>query len=298
MKPDVVHADHTCMAFYAHIAHTLFNIPMGLRLHNVESVIWQRYSERFAAWHPKRWLLTHQAQLLHNYEMQECTSMNVCFPITDIDKQRVETAAPVSNCLTVSAGVDIQEWNIDTTVFQKRQVSKEIILATTYTWVHNVEAVLWLTDEIIPRVQQYIPDIRLTLLGGNPPKELQQRESSAVHVAGFVDSIRPFMERSAVYVAPLFVGGGIRIKILEAMAMALPVVATTISGEGIKAQPENGLFLHDIADAFAERIVRLLQHPDETLVIGKQAQKFIQEHHTWSVCIGKMLTEYQRLIQD
>lgn len=287
---DCIHADHSSMIPLALHAKQKLGIPAGLRIHNVEWLIWQRYAERFAAWHPARIYLQLQADKLRLYESRFYPQFDVCFPITEDDAARARVMARDGNYIVAPAGVNPDEWLPQ----QGERNPKELVLATTYQWVHNVDGALWLINNVLPLLRKE-HDVHLTLLGKDPPESLTSLGRSDITVTGFVESVRPYLSRAGIYVAPLFVGGGIRIKILEAMAMELPVVATPVAAEGIGATQADGLFIAGSAEEFAQIVARLVAQPALARELGAKARAFVTRHYTWKHNVGIMLDAYEHL---
>lgn len=292
---DVIHADHSCMAPLGLFLSKQYNIPVGLRLHNIEWMIWKRYADALPAAHPKRWYVSQQAHLLRKAEKELYTDSDMCFSITDKDKERALILAPKANVITASAGVNPDEWlpvpGIERNPF-------ELILATTYEWRHNIDAVKWFIAQVLPIVRKELPNTCLTLIGKNVPEWLNDYRASGVNALGYVDKVQPYLNKASLYVAPLFVGSGIRIKILEAMAMGLPVIATPVSAEGITAAESNGLFIRDNAEDYAQIIINLLNDKSKRLDSGKKARKHIIENYSWRKNVGIMFDQYQKLVRN
>ncbi|OGU13502.1 MAG: hypothetical protein A2X61_06535 [Ignavibacteria bacterium GWB2_35_12] len=291
-KFDVVHADHSCMARLALFVKKTSNIPAGLRLHNIEWVIWKRYAENLKRYNPKRLYVEQQTYFLRNEETKIYSKMDVCFPITEPDKQRAMELAPEGNYVVASAGVNPDEWKSSPDINRN---PNQLILATTYQWIHNIEALKWFIEQVMPDLRKINPDITLNLIGKGQPKWLSKYSGIGVKPLGYVAQVQPYLNESAIYIAPLFVGGGIRIKILEAMAMELPVVATPLAAEGINAKPEDGLILSEDKDSFIKNILFLIKNPLYTKSLGKNARKFITREFSWKKNVEIMLNEYRRL---
>ncbi len=272
-----------------------YNIPLGLRLHNIEWKIWQKYAATLPAYNPKKWYVARQAELLRKTEKQIYTDADICFSITDEDRAIAMGLSPAANIITASAGVNPEEW---LPLPEIERNPHELILATTFEWRHNIDAVKWLITEVLPIIRKKVPDTTLTLIGKNSPAWLEGYRESGVNAVGYVDKVQPYLNRAAIYVAPLFVGSGIRIKILEAMAMELPVVATPVSAEGITAAESNGLFIGDNAVGYAQIIIDLLGDTDRVRKIGIEARKFIVENYAWRKNVGIMLGRYRKLVRD
>lgn len=290
-KFDVIHADHTCMAPLALYAKKKFNIPVGLRLHNIEYTIWKRYADELNWYNPKKYYIIQQSNLLKKAEAEIIKKVDINFAITQPDKQKALELSPDSNVIVASAGVNHEEWSPDDNV---KRNPKEIVLATTYHWIHNINGLKWFLNEVFPTIQSEIPDAQLTLIGKEAPEWLVNYKANGINVLGYVNKVQPYYNKASINIAPLFVGGGIRIKILEAMAMELPVVATPLAAEGIKL-PKTGLFIADNKDDFANKIIYLIKNPDTARKSGTQARQFVIENYSWEKNVRIMFDEYKKL---
>ena len=292
-KFDIIHADHTAMAPLALALHKLSNIPCGLRLHNVEHLIWNRYEQVLPNYHPKRWYVSNQAKKLKKSESKLLEQFSVCFPITDTDAKITEYIAPIANIVTAGPGINLQQWQPE----DLDRKSETIIHATTYDWVHNIDAVRWFIKEVMTKLHKINPKITLQLLGKYPPSDYFDYKNIGVDVLGFVPSVKPYLNAAGIYAAPLFVGGGIRLKILEAMAMEIPVVASSVSAEGIHGTRENGLIIAESADDFINEIIYLVDNPEIARKLGQKARKYVLENYTWEKSIVIIYKTYQQLLE-
>lgn len=291
---DIIHADHTSMAQIAEYISLKTKKKWGLRLHNIEYMIWERFGQDLPILDPKKMLIIYQSQLLKKEEARLISKASATFPITNQDKKIANQLAPNSNLLTASAGVD--------TVNLKRKVidrnSYQLVIATTYNWIHNVNGLIWFIEEVLPKVKIKIPEITFKLFGKNMPDSLKVYKNLGVEPIGFVEDLGTELSQSAIYISPLFVGSGIRIKVLEAMSYELPVVSTSISAEGIEANMEDGLFISDNSDTQANYIINLLQKPLLINELGAKARKLIIEKYTWQKNVKIMIDEYKRLLEN
>lgn len=290
-KFDAIHVDHSCMMPLGILAKQILKIPLGLRLHNIEWTIWDRYAKTLPLYSPKFFYIKQQAKLLKKHEIGFYKQADICFAITDIDQALARFMSANANIKIASAGVNIQEWKPKN--IQRNQY--EIILATTYKWIHNVNAVKWLINNVMPILKQSIPQIQLTLIGRGVPDWFANFKHIGVNPVGYVNQVQEYYNKASVFVSPLFVGGGIRIKILEAMAMKLPVVATPIAAEGINANHNNGLFIEQDTISFANRIIELLNNYSDTRNLGASARNFIIDNYTWHKNVSIMINEYKRM---
>ncbi len=144
---------------------------------------------------------------------------------------------------------------------------------------YNQEAVRWFLDFVWPRVRAAIPEATFVVVGHAPPPELLARNGQdGVRVTGFVPDLRPWYAHASVFVAPLRVSGGLLQKLLDALAMGLPVVATSVSNHGLGATPGEHLELADTPEVFAEKVIALIQDPARAAALGRAGQVYVQEH--------------------
>lgn len=291
-KFDIIHADHSAMAELAINLKKILNIPIGLRLHNIEWKIWYRYAEELKSGFKYKYIIR-QARLLKKFEEELIKQFDVLFPITNIDLEYLKNLDPKLNLVMASAGVDVEK--VKPIKIEKNPF--ELIIATTYRWIHNTNGLIWFIEKVLPILKKEIPQIKLTLIGKDIPDSLRKFQSKNVDAIGFVDSIIPYLSRASIYISPLFVGAGIRIKILEAMAMELPVVSTSIGAEGIPATENDGLLIANNEYEFKEQILKLIKNQNLRIQYGKNARNFIINNFTWDISVSKIYESYKKLLK-
>ncbi|HRY90479.1 MAG TPA: glycosyltransferase family 4 protein, partial [Rubrivivax sp.] len=146
----------------------------------------------------------------------------------------------------------------------------------------NVDAVLWFVAEVLPLVQRQRPGVKFWAVGNKPAPEVLALAGDAVTVTGWVDDVRPWLDRAALFVAPMRMGAGIKNKVLQAWAMGKAVVATPAAIGGLLAEPGANLEVAEGAEALAERIVQLLQDRERRTALGRAARATIEAHYTWA----------------
>lgn len=195
--------------------------------------------------------------------------------------------------------VDVIPNGVDTYHFKPRPVRRipALLFVGNYEYAPNVDAALRLATEIFPAVKARVPEARLWLVGNAPPTELLalQKDSGlkhAVRVTGRVPDVRPYLARAGVFVSPLRLGAGIKNKVLEALAMGCPLVATPLSMDGIATQHGESVLVADGAD-MVDAIVRVLQ--DETLQaqLGENSRNLIEARYSWDAVAEKYIGLYE-----
>jgi glycosyltransferase involved in cell wall biosynthesis len=192
--------------------------------------------------------------------------------------------------------IDIIPNGIDLYSFRRREViHKELALlfVGNYEYPPNVDAALRLAHEILPKVQARFPDVKLWLVGNNPPPELQKLVSESIKVTGRVPDVRPYLARATAFVCPLRLGAGIKNKVLEALAIGCPVVATPLSVDGIDVQDGHDALIAD-GDAIINAIVRLLNDPDLQRHLSENGRALIEKQYSWD----RVAELYQDLYWD
>ena len=178
-----------------------------------------------------------------------------------------------------------------------REAPGETVFVGGFRHPPNVEGALWLGHEIFPRLQARFPGSRLTLVGDHPPAAVQALRERGIEVTGRVPAVEPFLERAAVVLAPLRTGGGLRMKVLQAMAMGKAVVATPLAAEGVAAPGgEPALALAGDAEGFAARTAALLADPAERAALGRRARAVVTEHHGWAGYAERLEALYAGLL--
>ncbi len=279
---DLVHFDTISLAPYKAITgHT----PAILDHHNIEShMLWRRAQNEPRA--PLRWYFRREAAKLEAYERSMCPSFALNITCSDLDTQRLRQVAPGSRVETVPNGVDVEFFRPGDTP----QVPDRLIFVGTLNWYPNVEAVRFIAREIWPRLRARLPGATVDIIGANPPQELLDvaAREPAFRVHGFVDDLQPWMDAAAVYVCPIMDGGGTKLKILDALAMAKAVVAHPIACEGIAVEDGVNVRLAESADAFVSAICELCADADARESLGREARRLAETRYAYDA-IGRQL---------
>jgi glycosyltransferase involved in cell wall biosynthesis len=162
----------------------------------------------------------------------------------------------------------------------------------------NVEAANRLARLIFPRVQNHFPELELYIVGDQPPHNLKKYSSDKIHITGWVPEVAPYLDRAAVFAAPIFSGGGMRVKILEALAAGKAVVATPLAIEGLQLSDGEQVSLARDDEEMAERIIQLLANPDQRTALARRARLWACDHLGWSASIEAFEALWQELFTN
>ena len=261
------------------------NLPLGgpapivLFEHNVEHLIWKRLCQtETRAW--RRALLELEWRKMRRCEARACTRAGLTVAVSDVDRALLAAHAPEARIVTVPTGVDTAYFTQNGTPESPAQ----LVFTGSMDWFPNEDAVLYFIDAVLPRIRLNIPEVSLTVVGRNPrPRVLMAAEKAGVRITGTVDDIRPYVAEAAVYVVPLRVGGGTRLKIFEALAMGKAVVATTVGAEGLPLIPGKHYLRADDPVDFAHAVVSLLMDPDRRRALGIAGRQLVEEQYSWAL---------------
>jgi glycosyltransferase involved in cell wall biosynthesis len=261
------------------------NVPFGLNCasvlfqHNVEAMIWKRHYEVQTNVAKKAYLYR-QWQKMRAFEAEMCPRFDSVIAVSREDREMMQQEYGVDNVYDVPTGVDVTFFQ--PTGREKRQ-PHNLVFTGSMDWLPNEDAIRYFTEQIMPRIQHEVPGVTLTVVGRNPYAslvELSKRDPSIV-VTGRVDDVRPFIEQAAVYVVPLRIGGGTRLKIYEAMAMEKPIVSTSIGAEGLPIRDGEEILLADKPEAFAAAVIGLLRNESVASELGKRAAARVRSEFGW-----------------
>ena len=290
-KYDLVHLENLHTAAYHSTVADEFHLPVLLRQQNVESTLAHRYSQTQTGL--RKWYGCLQAAKLKRYEAAMCSKMDLCMAITPEDAEQMHQLNPLIKTEVVPAGVDTMDFAPQMGV----ENPKMVVLLGAMDWPPNVDAALWFSSAVLPIIRDRFGDIQFYIVGKNAPGKIQAlTRQPGITVTGFVNDVRSYLGQAAVFVVPLRSGGGMRLKILQAMAMGKATVSTSIGAEGIHAQEGRDLLLADSAESFADSVIRLLKTPDLRAEIGRNARELVCSRYTWEHSADLLEQAYSRAL--
>jgi glycosyltransferase involved in cell wall biosynthesis len=246
--------------------------------HNVESLIWERYAE--AETRPlKRWYIRRQWRKFERFERRAFASASRVVAVSEPD------ATIIRNRFGVPA-VDVIDNGIDRHYFETVQFEPEpatILFLGSLDWRPNIDAIGVLLDTIYPAVRAAEPTARLQIVGRAPAPALIRRihETPGVELHADVPDIRPFLARSSVLVVPLRIGGGSRLKILEAAAAGVPVISTRVGAEGLELVPGEHYTAADEPRWIADALVAGIRDPRPSRTMAERTRAFVLDRYDW-----------------
>ncbi len=260
----------------AQYAEHFAGVPRIMQFHDLDSLKWAQYAERSNIF--LRWIYRTEARRLLAYERSIARRFSHALVCTAAERRDFERLFPGSAVSLVGNGVDLDYFR--SSGIEKRPGS--IVFTGVMDYFPNADAVIWFCDEILPLVQAQIPEANLTICGNRPTApvwRLAQRRG--VSVTGWVPDTRPYLDAAEVFVAPLRVARGVQNKLLEALAMGLPCVASGAAWRGTVVPQGDGVLVTDDAADFAELVVRLLREPALRTEMAVKARAAVAANYRW-----------------
>ncbi len=273
LKPDLIFVFSSNMAQYAE---SFRQLPRIVQMQELDSLKFQQYAATRRA--PIRWIYAREHARLLTYERHVATTFSHSLVCTKLELQEFQQMIPGCPVSVVGNGVDLaffRTGNIE-------KVRGEIIFTGVMDYIPNVDAVTWFCDAILPLVRLRVPHAHFTICGIRPAASvLRLADRPGVTVTGKVEDIRPFLDRAEVSVAPLRIARGIQNKILEALAMSVPVVASVAVWTATGIAAGDGILPADTAEAFANHIIRLLQDDAVRAEMSRRGREAVARDFTW-----------------
>ncbi len=252
--------------------------PWVVMAHNVESLIWQRYAETES--HPlKRWYIRRQFGKYRDFEHWAYTQATQAIAVSLPDAARMRDDFGSTRVSVVENGVDVA-------YFQPAQIERDpyrILFLGSLDWRPNLDAVRLLLEHIFPAVRASEPRATLVLVGRHPPAWLRQLVANQLQVElyGDVADVRPYLARTGLLAVPLRIGGGSRLKILEALAAGLPVVSTRIGAEGLQLQPNEHFTQTETAETMAPALLQAMRNPRSMAIQAQRGRQRVLDLYDW-----------------
>ena len=288
-KFDIVQLEMIYMAPYIDTIRQHSDATIVLRAHNVEHKIWERMAKK-TIFFAKRWYIKHLARTLRMFEMSVLDKVDgiAAITLTDSSFFRRVTATPV---IDIPFGIDIDKFN---PVFEVGDKPTFYHIGSM-DWMPNNEGIKWFLNNVWDIVHKRIPDAKLYLAGRNMPKWLKKIKKKNVVVVGEVPDAHEFVNQHNIAVVPLLSGSGMRIKIIESMALGKTVITTFVGAEGIQYTEGEDIVIADNVAKMVEGICKMYQHPEEANAIGIKARRLVEEVYDNKKIINRLEIFYNEL---
>jgi sugar transferase (PEP-CTERM/EpsH1 system associated) len=288
---DVAHLDTISLAQYLD---DLGSVPAVMTHHGAESFMIRRriWRERNPI---KRWFFFFEWRALQRYERRMCPLVASNLVVSAADRDILAVIAPDARFAVVENGVDIDYFKPI-----KPNSAPALIFAGRLDQYSNREGILFFMRDVWPSIKKTHPNTVVNIIGSNPPDALLSlaRADSNVKVHGFVSDVRPYFQSASVAICPIRDGGGTRIKVLDALAQGIPIVATTIACEGLDAVSGRDLLIADTPTEFARQIARVFEDAELRATLGANARALAERSYAWDSIAKKLVQAYSEQVRD
>lgn len=285
---DIIQFEGPYLYSYLDLIRKKSQARIALRAHNAEHLIWKRiaFREKSAL---KKSYLGNLARRLQSYEMSVANAVDYLVPISDQDEACFRELGANTPVLTIPAGLNMEEYP-----FTEIPADPSLFYIGALDWIPNQEGLLWFLDHVFGPLLEQVPDIRFHVAGRNAPPVFKKKLAHPnITYHGEVENARLFMQSYGIMVAPLFSGSGIRIKILEAIALGRPVVTTGTGIEGLPAVDLETVFVGDDPGSYTKLLLEALNEPQKNSLRAEEAREIIKrEFDTFK--LSKRLSQFYK----
>ncbi len=263
--------------------------------HNAEFLLQKRIARAEIAargWSAGAVYSSIQWRKLRRFERQVCRQSDRVVCVSEADAAAIQQLAPTSKIHIIPNGVDTEFYWLEK-VTSRHLPPHTLVFTGTMDFRPNVDAMLWFAQDVLPLIKPRVPDVQVYIVGQRPHARLDVlRADPAITLTGAVDDTRPYIAAASVYIVPLRMGGGTRLKLLEALSLQAPVVSTTLGAEGFAVTGGEQLLLADDAASFARSVVELIDDRVRARSLGASGRLFAVQHYDWRNIVPKFEEVY------
>jgi sugar transferase (PEP-CTERM/EpsH1 system associated) len=263
--------------------------PRAMDLVDVDSAKWARYADHARG--PKRWLYAREARTVKELERRSVAACDAVFLVSQAEADQLPLSG--DNVQPVGNGVDLDYFAPP----KEPASSSGLVFTGTMDYAPNVDGVCWFAEHVWPAVRLRWPDLTFTIVGRDPAKAVRRlAERDGIEVTGAVPDVRPYVANSAVAVCPLRIARGIQNKILEAMAMARPVVASPQAAQGLAVTGGEHLLIAETPREWASSVLALLADTQEQRRLGRAGRTCVETRYTWEGQLATLVDTCSELL--
>lgn len=254
--------------------------------HNIEAQIWVRYAGAQSS-RLRRAYLASQAVKMERFERQVFGTVEAATAVSESDAETIRGYNHRLSVEVIDNGVDLEYFR---PADESSAISKpNLVFTGSMDWRPNQDAAIFFVRRVLPLLRDKFSDITFTIVGRNPSISVRDLEKvEGVTVTGTVDDVRPYIDKASIYVVPLRVGGGSRLKILEALAMRKPVISTTVGAEGLDLRVNEHLLVADEPQDWIETVENILTDREKASAMGKAGRRLVEQRYGWPALVNKL----------
>jgi polysaccharide biosynthesis protein PslH len=261
--------------------------------HNIDSELMERYASESSSL-PKKLIARRTATLLAKLEKRLTFQCDAHTVVSALDRDKLLAHNRRAAVTVIPNGVDSKKFSSEFKAGQKR----DLLFVGSMDYHANSDAVLWFVNNIWGAIEKAFPDLNFTIVGRSPAKEIRDLATDRIRVTGTVEDVRPFYEQALAVIVPLRVGGGTRLKILEAMAMGVPVISTTIGAEGIEAQNGEEILLADSVEEMISALRVVMSNGGARReAVAQAGRRLVAAKYDWDSIAARLYQVHSELAE-
>ncbi|MBK8976009.1 MAG: TIGR03087 family PEP-CTERM/XrtA system glycosyltransferase [Planctomycetes bacterium] len=287
--PDVVFLYSSSMAQYA-TSHP--GVRRVMHFAELDSDKWRQYADKSGPL--GRWIYGREAERLLRFETAVAQTFDASLVVSEVERELFMRLIPSVEPVVVPNGVDVDHF---ASKGDEQREPHTIVFTGVMDYEPNVDGVLWFADTCWPRIRARHPDARFLVVGSRPIPRIRQlgERGDGIEITGWVEATPPYFDRATVAIAPLRLARGLQNKVLEAMSMGLPVVASPQAAQGLGSVGPDTLRIAADADALATEVLALLDDPAAARAIGSRAARWVREHFRWEHMFARLDAVFDRV---
>lgn len=289
-KFDVVQLETLYLAPYIEVIKKHSNALVTMRAHNVEYEIWERITSN-TTFLPKKWYLKYLTTKLRKFELGRLNDYDYLIAVSERDLKKFKKLGYRNGAIASPIGLNLENY----ASVKPIKTLNSMCFIGALDWMPNAEGLEWFLTSTWPLIQHNFPEVHFHIAGRNTPAYLQQLNLDKTVVHGEVENAIDFINNHPIMIVPLFSGSGMRVKILEGMALGKIVITTNLGKEGIEAENGKHLLIADTPQAFIDAIRLVKQNPELVAEISQNAKKFVEDFYDHNHNASLLLTRYKEL---
>jgi glycosyltransferase involved in cell wall biosynthesis len=288
---DIIQLETLYLAPYIETIKTHSSAKVVMRSHNVEFEIWDRIVDS-TSFFLKKLYLKHLTKKLKKFELERLAHYDALVTVTNRDLERYKNLGYKKEGMPSPIGVDINQYK------PKKNIVNHISLSFigSLDWMPNLDGLDWFLKAVFPNILSQYPNLTFNIAGRNTPQSIVDLASDNILIHGEVDSAIDFINDHSIMIVPLLSGSGMRVKILEGMALGKVVISTSIGAEGIDAPYKESILIADSPTEFLKCIKWLNDDPERINEIGKNARAFIGKHFDEGMNAARLVSFYKSIL--
>lgn len=289
---DIIQLESVFVAPYISIIRQYSNAKIVIRLHNVEHLIWERIAQNQGS-KAKRFLLEKMNKQLKAFECSLMDKVDGFMAISEVDYRFFHEISPNTPGTVIPFAINMDDYDSDDEYIPSD--NPQLFHIGSMNWMPNVEALRWFLDDVFPLILEKFPSLTFAIAGRGIPEEIKRYASDNVIIKGEVESANEFMLDNDIMIVPLLSGSGIRIKIIEGMALGKTIITTSIGAEGLSVENGKNIFIANTPEEFLAVVDKCIKTPDICTIIGENARNYVLLNHNNEIVTRDLIDFYNEI---